>query len=166
MHDPNETIEEALDVASLDCLRRTRSAVLNVLIGVAVVVAGSGLLLRSRPAGAWPAEAAMLNQGLLAALFVLFAVSTLLRRMFGRRARLSDPHSRSPRFYWGHVIPALVGAVAAPLGLVHGWLVSPRVETIVPFWLTALLLGVLAYPRGYELEGFESPMAWTEGRAG
>jgi hypothetical protein len=163
MHDPNETIEESLDVTSLDCLRRTRSAVLNVLIGVALVVACSGLILRSRPEGAWPGVAGKLNQSMLAALFVLFAVSTLFRRSLCRRARLHDPRSRWPRFYWGHVIPALVGAVAAPLGLLHGWLVSPRVETIAPFWLTALLVGILAYPRGYELEGFDAPMAWTEG---
>ncbi|QEH33884.1 hypothetical protein OJF2_24160 [Aquisphaera giovannonii] len=162
MHDPNETIEEALDVASLHCLRRTRSAVLNVLIGVALVVAGSGLLLRTRPAGARPDLASKLNQALLAALFVLFAFSTLLRRVLGRRARLDDPRSRWARFYWGHVLPALVGALAAPLGLAHGWLVSPRVETIFPFWLTALLLGILAYPRGYELEGYAAPMAWDE----
>jgi len=56
-------------------------------------------------------------------------------------------------------MPAALGAMAAPLGLIHGWLISPRLEAILPFWLVALVLGILAYPRGRELEGFDQPMA-------
>ena len=79
--------------------------------------------------------------------------------MLGRRSRLRDPRQRGARFFLGHVVPAVVGALAAPLGLVHGWLISPRLEAILPFWVVALLLGILAYPRGRELEGFDQPMA-------
>ncbi len=158
MRDLTETAEESLDPASIDCLRRTRSSVLNVLLGVGVVVALSGVILRGRPAGALPAIPPRLNEMMLGSLILIFVASTLMRRSLGRRTRLRDPRLRGPRFFWGHVLPAVVGALAAPLGLAHGWLLSPRLETIIPFWVTALLLGVLAYPRGRELEGFDLPM--------
>jgi len=78
--------------------------------------------------------------------------------VLGLRARLRDPHLRGSRFFWGHVIPAAIGALAAPLGLLYGWLVSPRIEAILPFWLAALVLGILAYPRGRELKDLGAPM--------
>ena len=129
-----------------------------MLVGVGMVVAVSGVLLRNRPARALAGLPPRMNEVMLGGLILIFVASTLLRRSLGRRARLSDPRHRGPRFYWGHVLPAVVGALAAPLGLAHGWLISPRLETIIPFWVAALLLGVLAYPRGRELEGFDLPM--------
>ena len=57
MFDPNETIEHELDPAARECLQRTRSGVLNVLVGVGMVVALSGAALRGggrEPAGAGP----------------------------------------------------------------------------------------------------------------
>jgi hypothetical protein len=158
MRDLTETAELSLDPGAIDCLRRTRSSVLNVLLGVGVVVALSGVILRGRPAGVLQAIPPRLNDMMLGSLILIFVVCTLLRRSLGRRTWLSDPRLRGRRFFWGHVLPAVVGALAAPLGLVHGWLLSPRLETIIPFWVTALLLGVLAYPRGRELEGFDLPM--------
>ena len=158
MRDLAETSELSLDPFAVDCLQRTRASVLNVLLVVGVVVALSGILLRGRPAGALQAAAPRLNDMMLGSLILIFVASTLLRRALGRRARLNDPTLRGKRFFWGHVLPAIVGALAAPLGLVHGWLLSPRLETIIPFWVTALLLGVLAYPRGRELEGFDLPL--------
>ncbi len=159
MPSPDETAEETLDPAALNCLRRTRSAVLNILLGVGAVVALSGALLRRRMAGAVVPAPDAWKQGLLLGLFVIFVASTLTRRVLGRRSRLRDPLARGPRFFWGHVIPAAIGAVAAPLGLVYGWVVSPRLEAILPFWLAALVLGILAYPRGRELEDLGPPMA-------
>jgi hypothetical protein len=151
-------MEESLDPASLSCLERTRSGVLNVLVVVGVFVALTGLLLRGRAAGApWPLPP-RLNDAMLLSLILIFVVSSLLRRVLGRRSRLRDPRLRGTRFYWGHLLPAAIGALAAPLGLVHGWLISARLEAILPFWVTALVLGVLAYPRGRELEGFDTPM--------
>ncbi len=158
MRDPTETAEDWLDSASLECLEKTRSGVLNVLVGVGAVVALTGLLLRSTAAGPPLAVPDRLREIMLSSLILIFALSTILRRVLGRRLRLSDPRRRSARFYWGHVLPALLGALAAPLGLIHGWLISPRLEAVLPFWITALVLGVLAYPRGRELEGFDSPM--------
>ena len=153
MRDPAETAEESLDPASLDCLKKTRSGVLNVLVGVGAVVALSGALLRRRADDVVVPVPDLLNQVLFLCLILIFVVSTVTRRVLGRRARLRDPHLRGPRFFWGHVVPAAIGALAAPLGLLYGWLVSPRIEVILPFWLAALVLGVLAYPRGRELRG-------------
>ncbi len=158
MPDPTETAEILLDPAALDCLKKTRSGVLNVLVFVGVVVALSGALLRRRAENLPAPVPERLNQALYLGLIAIFAVSTVSRRVLGLRERLRDPHLRGPRFYWGHIIPAAIGALAAPLGLLHGWLVSPRIESILPFWLAALVLGILAYPRGRELEGLGAPM--------
>ena len=158
MRDPTETAEESLDPASLDCLKKTRSGVLNVLVGVGVVVALSGALLRRRAGNVIAPAPDRLSQALFLCLFVLFVASTFSRRVLGFRARLRDPHLRGPRFFWGHVIPAILGALAAPLGLLYGWLVSPQLEAILPFWLAALVLGILAYPRGRELLDLGAPM--------
>ncbi len=159
MRDLTETAEEQLDPASLDCLEKTRSGVLNVLVGVGAVVALTGMLLHGRVAGALVPAPERLKEMMLSSLILIFIVSMILRRALGRSIRLHDPQLRSSRFFWGHVLPAVVGAVAAPLGLIYGWLISPRLEAILPFWVTALVLGILAYPRGHELEGFENPMA-------
>jgi hypothetical protein len=159
MRDLTETAELSLDPGALDCLRRTRSSVLNVLMGVGMLVALSGAILRGRPAGALVAVPDRLNELMLGSLILIFVASTVMRRSLGRRARLSDPRHRDRRFYWGHVLPAVVGALAAPVGLLHGWLLSPRLETIIPYWVAALLLGVLAYPRGHELDGFDLPIS-------
>jgi hypothetical protein len=159
MRDPTETAELGLDTAANACLDRTRSGVLNVLIGVGAIFALSGIVLRGRAAGALAPAPEWVHRGMYLGLGLIFIVSTILRRVLGSRARLRDPNTRSARFYWGHVVPALVGALAAALGLAHGWMISPRLEAILPFWLAALVLGVLAFPRGRELEDFDAPMA-------
>src|SRR6516162_561140 len=100
MRDPTETSEESLDVASLDCLKKTRSAVLNVLVGVGAVVALTGALLRGRPEDIARSPRGSLSQGMFLGLFVIFVASTICRRVLGRRARLRDPYLRGPRFFW------------------------------------------------------------------
>ena len=154
MRDLSETDEDSLDLASLQCLTRTRSGVLNVLMGVGVVVALSGLILRSRPAGALAGNPTWLSQAMLMVLFGVFVVSTVLRRVLGRRTRLRDPRSARPAVPRGPRRARLRGSDCRALGLAHGWLVSPRLEAVIPFWVVALLLGILAYPRARELEGF------------
>jgi hypothetical protein len=158
MPDPAETAELSLDPTSLDCLKKTRSGVLNVLLAVGAVVALSGALLRRRANDVAVPVPVLWNQVLFLWLILIFVASTVARRVLGRRARLRDPNLRERRFFWGHVTPAAIGALAAPLGLLYGWLVSPRIEAILPFWLAALLLGILAYPRGRELEDLGAPM--------
>jgi hypothetical protein len=143
MRELTETAELSLDPAAVECLNRTRSGVLNVMIGVSAIVALSGLVLRGRAAGAWSPVPERINQGMFLALGLIFVVSTALRRVLGSRARLRDPDTRGERFYRGHVVPAVVGALAAVLGFAYGWLVSPRIEAVLPFWLAALVLGIL-----------------------
>ncbi len=162
MRDLTESVDENLDPASFDCLKKTRSGVLNVLVGVGVVVALSGLLLRGRDEGGVPRGFSHMMYG---GLILIFAASTIARRSLGRRSWLRDPSSRGARFFRGHIVAAGIGALAAPMGLVFGWLGSPRLEAILPFWITALVLGILAYPRGYELEGFDAPMPPARGPA-
>ena len=159
MRDPVETGELNLDPNSLDCLRWTRSGVLNVLVVVGLFVALSGALLRGRGGPDVPAEMNRRSQPFHIGLLVIFVVSTFVRRSLGLRSRLRDPQHRARKFYWAHVIPAMLGGLAAPLGLFHGIAVSGRLQAILPFWITALVLGVLAYPRGRELEGLGAPMA-------
>lgn len=158
MREVDETAELSLDAAASECLNRTRSGVLNVLVGVGLVVAVSGFVLRGRVAGSLSPVPERVNRGLFLGLGLIFALSTILRRVLGSRSRLRDPLTRAARFYRGHVVPALVGAGAAVLGFAYGWLVSPRLEAVLPFWLAALVLGVLSYPRGRELDDFDTPM--------
>lgn len=159
MRDQVEMAEENLDPGSLDCLRRTRSGVLNVLVVVGLFVALAGALLRGRGGADIPAGIDRRSRPFHVGLLVIFVVSTFARRSLGLRSRLRDPQQRARRFYWAHVIPAILGGLAAPLGLFHGIVVSGRLEAILPFWITALVLGVLAYPRARELEGLGAPMA-------
>jgi hypothetical protein len=165
MRELTETAELSLDPAAIECLSKTRSSVLNVLVGVGLIVALSGIMLRSRPAGPLFPVPEWINQAMFFGLGLIFVASTIFRRVLGSRSRLRDPLTRGPRFYWGHVLPALVGASASALGLAYGWLISPRLEAILPFWLAALVLGVLSYPRGRELEDFDTPMALPGGAA-
>jgi hypothetical protein len=165
MSDRTETTEYSLDPTSQVCLATTRSSVLNVLVGVGAIVALTGFLLRRLQAGVPIPLPDYLKQALYVGLMAIFLASIITRRWLGRRARLREPSSRCNRFYWGHVIPAIIGAIAAPLGLVYGWLVSPQLEAILPFWMAALVLGVLSYPRGGELDGFDAPMTPSGERA-
>src|SRR4051812_45596644 len=114
MRDLNESADENLDPASLECLKKTRSGVLNVLVGVGVIVALSGMLLRGREEGGVPKSFSNMMYG---GLILIFAVSTIARRSLGRRSWLRDPTSRGARFFGGHVVAAVIGALAAPLGL-------------------------------------------------
>jgi hypothetical protein len=149
-----------LDPTSRDCLAKTRSAVLNVLVATGLMIAVSGWLLRLR-AGAFdrPAQPTrLLHQGLMTALAVVAASSYLARRLLGRRAALRDPSRRARTFFRAHVLPALIAALAAPLGLAYGWFLAPSLESVIPFWVVALALGFLSLPRVAELADFDQTM--------
>ncbi len=144
------------------CLERTRTAVLNVLIAVGVCIALSGGLLRFRTDALGPSAARNLHQKLMAGLIVISVISYATRRILSQRTVQGQAASRESRFYWSHVLPAIIAALAAPLGLAYGWWVDGSFQSVVPFWIAALALGSLALPRDRELECFDRSASGTE----
>ncbi|HEX8204326.1 MAG TPA: hypothetical protein VF590_27860 [Isosphaeraceae bacterium] len=140
------------------CLERTRSAVLNVLVIDGCGIAASGLALGRRGLGIALWEPEPTRRRAYLALLGLTFVSYLLRRTLGARAALHDPRRRAGRFYWAHVLGAAVGTLALPLGFAYGWLIRPVPREVLPFWVVALALGVLSFPRRDEIEGFDRPI--------
>jgi hypothetical protein len=140
------------------CLERTRSAVLNVLVIMGAGIAASGLILGRRDRGALLVSERVAERGVHLALFLLIVASFVVRRVVGARSALRDPERRAARFYRAHVVGAVVGALAIPLGFGYGWAVRPRIDAVAPFWVAALALGLLAWPRAMELEGFDEAM--------
>jgi hypothetical protein len=163
MHLMPENGSESLDPASRKCLEKTRGAVLNILVASGLLIAISGGLLRWRTLDKEGGiRSNSLHERLMIALVALAVVSFLTRRLLGTRVRLKDGSTRTSRFFWSHFVSALVAALAVPLGLVHGWLVAPDLESIGPFWVAALALGFLALPREHELKGFALPIEGSE----
>jgi hypothetical protein len=136
-------------------LRGTRRAVLNVLMGVAFMIAVSGWLLRRRAEDGVVVPARGTHDGLLMALFAVGIVSYFWRRR-GMRSSSHLPIERRLRdFYWSHVGAAAVAALGVPLGLAYGWWVDPRLEAVIPFWVIPLALGFLSIPRRAELDDID-----------
>lgn len=136
-------------------MEQTRSAVLNVLVAVGTGIAVSGWLLRWRDHWAFFPASETLRQGMMAGLVGVAVASFVVRRVLTGRQALRDPERRGSRFYRGHVLAALVAALAVPLGLAYGWVVRPELKAVGPFWVAALALGFFALPRAYELENFD-----------
>ncbi|WP_435018333.1 hypothetical protein TA3x_000298 [Tundrisphaera sp. TA3] len=113
---------------------RTRSAVLNILVAASAGIAASGWLLRDREITEAP-PGGTLQAHRLAMLLLLGLVAIAYATLRAGPGKF-------------RVIAAAVAALAVPLGLAHGWYVDPALPTIAPFWVAALGLGALAYPRG------------------
>src|SRR3954454_2252200 len=93
---------------------RTRSAVVNVLVAVAAGIAASGWLLRGREIiQAPPGGTDRAHQVAMTALLGLVAIGYATLRIGS--GRTGEGRSR--------VAVAIVGALAIPLGLAHGWYV-------------------------------------------
>ena len=71
MRELSETAELSLDPAAIECLGKTRSGVLNVLVAVGMIVALSGFVLRGRATGAFPCRNRV-NQGMFLGLGLIF----------------------------------------------------------------------------------------------
>src|SRR4029453_9120757 len=99
------------------CLVRTRSAVLNVLIGVGLTIALGGWLLRGRAEVHQPPPPGGVSEALMSGLLALVLSSCVLRYVLARRAPYVAPERRASAFFWAHVLPAAVIALAAPPGL-------------------------------------------------
>jgi hypothetical protein len=162
MNEPAADRNARLDPPSAACLERTRSAVLNVLVVVGLGIAASGVLLRWRDRWAAARGPEWLRRALLGALLAVVVVSYVTRRVLAGRELLRDPAARLARFHRGHLLAAVVAALAVPLGLAYGWFIRPRIDAVAPFWIAALALGFLALPRGAELEGLDEPAGRSE----
>ncbi len=147
------------DPATVACLERTRSDVLNVLVAVGAGIAASGWILgRHRPDGPPPWGMPRTQRLATLAVVAMVALGYLVLRVGSGRLALLDPATRASRFRGARVATAAVGALAVPLGFAYGWLADPRLEALAPYWVAALGLGFLALPRGHELDGFDEPI--------
>ena len=155
MQDTNDLDRFPADASWAVCLERTRSAVLNVLVGVGLTIAIGGWLLRGRAEAGPPSKPQRLHEVLMAALIVLAVASYLVRRTARRRVAATDPGDRQATFYRSHVMAASIAALAAPLGIVYGWWIDPRLEAVIPFWVVPMALGFLSIPRAHELDDFD-----------
>ncbi|QDV33949.1 hypothetical protein [Tautonia plasticadhaerens] len=153
------TNPHGLDPESESCLHRTRSAVMSVLALDGVLIAASGVLLRNRGPGMtlWPAEEAYRWSHL--ALLALMFLGSAIRLIGTARPVLADPSRRARRFLGSHLLGALFGLAALPLGFAYGWAVRPQLAAVGPFWAVGLVLGLLSLPRVDELTGFDQPMS-------
>ena len=148
------------DPETVDCLVRTRSAVLNVLLFTGAGIAVSGYLLGRHGLGQPPLWGmSITRRGAMAGLLGLIVLAYLILRVGSGRELLRDPLTRAARFFRARVAVAIVGALSIPLGFLAGWSNDPRLEALAPFWIAALGLGFLAIPRGYELDDFAEPIA-------
>lgn len=147
-----------LEPAASACLERTRSAVLNVLVGVGVAIALSGVALRARDRWAPLRVADPVRRGILGGLLAVVVASYTVRRVMANRIALREPEQRGSRFFRAHLLSALIATLAVPLGLAYGWVSRPVLNEVAPFWIAALALGFLALPRALELDGFDEPM--------
>jgi hypothetical protein len=142
-----------------DFLAHTRTAVLNVLIAVGLVIAISGGLLRFRAGSEAATFSRRFHQELMACLVLVAVTSYAARRILTQRLWRGKAPASESLFYWSHVLPAAIAALAAPLGLAYGWFIDPTVKSVIPFWVVALALGSLALPRSTELDCFDRPAA-------
>ena len=126
---------------------------LNALVAVSLSIAVSGWLLRKRALAWQPRPARALSDGLYGGLIALTVASYVVKRVLSARTHRAEPGRRERLFYWSHIGPAILAALALPLGLVYGWLVIPQLEAVIPFWAVPLAFGFLSLPRQAELEG-------------
>src|SRR5262249_21180769 len=145
------------DAAADACLLRTRTAVLNVLVGVGLMIAASGSLLRRRAGEGIIPPARGMHEGLLLALVIVAVARYVVRRAGPGRLSAIPPGRRAARFFWSRVGAAAIAAIGVPLGLIYGWSVDPRLEGVIPFWVVPLALGLLAIPRRGELDDLYPP---------
>lgn len=131
-------------------LALTRVSVLNVLVGVGLMIAASGWLIRRRADDPAFRPVPGLHDALLLALLASAVGSYLIRRRWLRRETLAPDDQTPPDFHRSHVAAAVVAALGVPIGLAYGWFVDPRFEGVAPFWIIPMAMGWLAIPRRSE----------------
>jgi hypothetical protein len=157
------------DPAIVECLDRTRRDVLAVLLIEAMVIVAGSLVLRLPGEGIRPD---IPERAFTTTLMGLVLGSVVLKRALSSRSALRDPSTRADRFRSGHVAGAVLGGLAAPVGLIYAMTARPPLAELAPFWVAALATAALSLPRAHELDDFEKPMTpgWpdpsTEGPSG
>jgi hypothetical protein len=152
----SEPSHQEVDPELLANLKRVRGAVLNVLVAASLMIAVSGWLLRGREPPQHPLLSRGLHHQLMLGLIVVAVASYTALRVLKRRLSMGQPGRVEVLFFWAHVLPASIAALAVPLGLLYGWLVDPRLEAVIPFWVVPLALGFLSLPRRHELDDVRS----------
>lgn len=127
-------------------LRRTRKAVLDVLVVDGVLIAVSGWLIRRRAGEPITPAPRALHDGLFLGLAGIAVASYIARRAsIGTRGLPAD--RVLARFHRSHVAAAAIAALGIPIGLAYGWLVDPSLQGVAPFWVVPMAFGALAFPR-------------------
>lgn len=127
---------------------------LNVLVGIAFLIAVSGWLIRLNGGAGqvrrFEGRHAELAFGVMLIVYVI--ASQVVRRRWRTSGRSMTPDERRRRFYRSHVAAALLGAACVPFGLFYALAFDPRLQGVAPFWVVALAMGFLAIPRRGELD--------------
>jgi hypothetical protein len=126
-----------------------------VVVGLSIAV--SGWLLRGRAKTWEPRPAPVWQKSLTAALAFLGIASFLSLRIMRKKVPRVEPEKRHSAFFRAHVVPAIIGGLAVPLGCVYGWMVAPRLDEVAPFWVVALACGFLSLPRKHEVDDCHDP---------
>ncbi len=150
------TSDPTLSVADNEALDRTRSSVMNVLVFVGLGIAASGFMLSRKDRGDLLMPPRDIEVWAYGCLFVLTVASVLARRVLAARDRLRAKATRGRQFHKAHLVSACIGALAIPIGFAYGWFVRPRIDGVGPFWVVALALGAMAYPRAHELHDLDA----------
>ena len=115
-----------------------------MLVAVGLMIAVSGAVLRTWPLERLPVGSQAAYRQLTTLLVVLGVASYASRRILDLQTARAEPSRRDGLFFWAHVLPAVLAALAVPLGLYCGWFVDPRIGAVSPFWVIPLALGFLA----------------------
>lgn len=135
---------------------RLRSMVLNGGIAVAGGMALSGFLLRDREPLASAYSAQSLKFSFHAALIGLVLASLFLKRTLANPRTLARLDRPLERYQARLRVLLTLGFLAMALGLPYGLLVDPTWTGITPFWIVALGLTAICWPRRGDLLELES----------
>ncbi|GAC1306850.1 MAG: hypothetical protein NVSMB14_12700 [Isosphaeraceae bacterium] len=133
-----------------DDWKRTRGAVLNVLILASFGIAACGIALGRRPIPAPSAATRQMGQQTYAGLIGIVLLGYAYRRMYGSASRLREIGGLA-RFRSARIASAWIATLAVPLGFAHGFYVRPTLDGVAPFWVATLALGALAVPKNADL---------------
>ena len=155
---PPELSPNAPDDPQAWWLERTRSRVLNILVLDGLTILGSALAIRRWGSLDFGVDPLWTKRTLFGSLIAVVLVAMFVLRGLGGRDRLREPVSRGPRYLATRVGAVAVGWLVLPVGLAYGLLVDPSLGGVAPFWLAALVLGRLGFPRREDLDEFDEPM--------